>query len=97
MIIVHDIFVCKPGNASKLAKKFKEAMAGYSEIKHIMTDVTGQFNRVILVSEYESLTAYEQSWKKYEEDTEVNRKMQETMQGYTDMYLTGSREIFKVW
>ena len=24
MIIVHDIFICKPGNASKLAKIFKE-------------------------------------------------------------------------
>lgn len=97
MIIVHDIFVCKPGNASKLAKKFKEAMTGYAEITNIMTDVTGQFNRVILVSQYESLTAYEQSWKKYEEDNEVNKKMQETMQGYQDMYLTGSREIYKNW
>lgn len=97
MIIVHDIFVCKPGNASKLAKKFKEGMAGFSELKQIMTDVTGQFNRVILVSQYESLTDYEQSWKKYEEDTEANKKMQEVMQGYQDMYMTGSREIFKTW
>lgn len=40
MVIVHGIFVCKPGNASKMAKK---------------------------------------------------------MEGYTDMYLTGSREIYKVW
>ncbi len=28
MIIVHDTFVCKPGNASKMAKMFKEVMAG---------------------------------------------------------------------
>lgn len=41
MIIVHDIFICKPGNASKLAKKFKEAMAGSSELVNIMTDMTG--------------------------------------------------------
>jgi hypothetical protein len=26
MIIVHDIFICKPGNASKVAKLFKEVM-----------------------------------------------------------------------
>lgn len=97
MIIVNDIFVCKPGNASKLAKKFKEAMTGFSELKQIMTDMTGQFNRVILVTEYENLTAYEQSWKKYEEDTEANKKMQETMKDYTEMYLTGSREIFQIW
>ena len=97
MIIVHDTFVCKPGDASKLAKKFKEAMKGSSEVTNIMTDMSGQYNRVIMVSHYESLTAYEKSWEKYKEDTEENRKMGELMAGYTDMYLTGSREIFQTW
>jgi hypothetical protein len=45
MIIVHDIFICKPGNASKLAKKFKDAMAGNSELVNIMTDMTGQLTK----------------------------------------------------
>ena len=97
MIIVHDIFVCKPGNASKLAKKFKEAMQGFTEMKHIMTDMTGQFNRVIMVSQYENLTAYEKSWEKYKEESEEMKKMGELMAGYTEMYLTGSREIYQVW
>jgi hypothetical protein len=52
---------------------------------------------VILVTQYESLTAYEQSWKRFEEDNEANRKMQEVMQGYQEMYLTGSREIYQTW
>ena len=97
MIIVHDIFVCKPGNASKLAKLFKEVMAGNDEVVNIMTDMTGQYNRVIMVSKYENLTAYEQSWEKYQQDTEEMKKMAEKMKGYTDMYLTGSREIYRVW
>jgi len=97
MIIVHDIFVCKPGNASKLAKKFKEVMQGNSELVHIMTDMTGQYNRVIMVSQFENLTAYEKSWERYMQDTEENRKMNEAMKGYTEMYLMGSREIYKVW
>jgi heme-degrading monooxygenase HmoA len=95
MIIVHDIFVCKPGNASKLAKKFKEAMIDSTELLHIMTDMTGQYNRVIMVSQYENLAAYEQSWEKYQKDTEAMKKMEEAMKGYQDMYLTGSREIFQ--
>ena len=45
MIIVHDIFICKPGNASKLAKKFKDAMTDNSELVNIMTDLSGQYNR----------------------------------------------------
>ena len=97
MIIVHDIFICKPGNASKVAKLFKEVMAGNSELVNIMTDMTGQFNRVIMVSKFESLTAYEQSWEKYKQDTEEMKKMGEAMKGYHEMYLTGSREIYQVW
>jgi len=97
MIIVHDIFICKPGNASKMAKLFKEVMKDNSELVNIMTDMTGQYNKVVMVSQFENLTAYEQSWKKYMENTEEMKKMQEAMKGYHDMYLTGSREIYQVW
>jgi heme-degrading monooxygenase HmoA len=97
MIIAHDIFICKPGNASKLAKKFKDAMTNADELVNIMTDMTGQFNKVVMVTKYESMTAYEQSWEKYMQNTEEMKKMNEAMAGYQDMYLTGSREIYKVW
>jgi heme-degrading monooxygenase HmoA len=97
MIIVHDIFVCKPGNASKVAKLFKEVMAENKDLVNIMTDMTGQYNRVIMVSKFENLAAYEQSWEKFKENTEEMKKMMEKMAGYTEMYLTGSREIYQVW
>ncbi len=97
MIIVHDTFICKPGNASKLAKLFKEVMADNKELVNIMTDMTGQYNRVIMVSQYKDLTAYEHSWEEYEKDKEAMKKMQEKMTGFHEMFLTGSREIYKVW
>ena len=97
MIIVHDIFICKPGNASKAAKLFKEVMEGNEEVVNIMTDMTGQFNKVVMVSKYENLAAYEQSWEKYMNDPETRKKMEEKMKDYHEMYLTGSREIYKVW
>ena len=96
MVIVHDIFICKPGNASKLAKLFKEAMANMAELDYIMTDMTGQYNRVIMVTRYENLTAYEKSFEKYMHDTDEMKKMKEMMKGYHDMYLSGSREIYKI-
>jgi heme-degrading monooxygenase HmoA len=96
MIIVHDIFICKPGNASKLAKKFKEAMGGMSELVHVMTDLVGQYNKVVMVSQYESLTAFEQSFQKYMEESEEMKKMREAMAGYQDMYISGSREVYQV-
>jgi len=97
MIIVHDIFVCKPGNASKVAKLFKEVMADSKEVVNIMTDLTGGYNRVVMVSQYDSLTAYEQSFQKYMQDNEEMKKMKEKMKGYHELYLTGSREIYQVW
>ena len=97
MIIVHDIFICKPGNASKLARKFKEAMSGTPEFVNIMTDLSGQFNKVVIVNKYESLTAYEQNWEKYKQNSAEMKKMEQAMSGYQDMYLTGSREIYQVW
>lgn len=97
MIIVHDTFVCKPGNASKVAKLFKEVMTGNKELVNIMTDMTGQYNRVIMVSQFESLTAYEEAFKQYMNPTEEQKKKFAKMEGYTDMYTTGSREIYKVW
>ena len=97
MIIVHDTFICKPGNASKMAKLFKEVMGDQPDMLHIMTDMTGQWHRVIMVSQYENLTAYEKSFEKYMHDSEEVKKMKEKMKGYHDMYLTGSREIFQVW
>ena len=95
MIIVHDTFICKPGNASKLAKLFKEVMSSQKQLVNIMTDMTGQFNRVIIVTQYDNLTAYEKSWESMGEAE--GKKMQEAMKGYTEMYQTGSREIFQVW
>lgn len=95
MIIVHDIIICKPGNASKLAKLFKDMMSGRPEFVNVMTDMVGQYNKVIMVSKFEDLAAFQKSWETA--SPEEQKKMQEAMKGYTDMYQTGSREIYKVW
>lgn len=97
MIIVHDTFVCKPGNASKLAKMFKESMKISPEMKHVMTDMTGQWHRVIMVSQFENLTAYEENWKRYESPSAEMKKDMERYKDMNEMYVSGSREIFKVW
>jgi hypothetical protein len=97
MIIVHDCFVCKPGNASKLAKLFKEMMVDNKEFKNIMTDMTGQYNRVVIVSEFEDLTEYEEMMKEYMDPSPEMQKKFAKMEGYTDMYMEGYREIYRVW
>ncbi len=96
MIIVHDIFVCKPGNASKLAKLFKEAMADQKNVS-VMTDVTGQYNRVVMATWFDSIEAWNKSMEAYMNPTPEMKTMMDKMKGYTDLYMTGSREIYRTW
>jgi hypothetical protein len=97
MIIVHDIFICKPGNASKIAKLFKE-WADVVPMKNVqvMTDMTGQFHRVVIASGFESLTAYEEGMKTMGQTPE-EQKVMDKFKDMNEMYVSGSREIFKVW
>lgn len=96
MIIVHDIFVCKPGNASKMAELFKE-WADNQEETYVMTDITGQWHRVIVASTHDSLAAYEENTKEMMADTPENRAMSDKFKNMNEMYVSGSREIYKVW
>ena len=93
MIVVRNTFVCKPGCASKLAAQLKEAMASRKDMKgRVLTDLTGDFNRVVLEFEGADFGEFEARMKEYETDEAFRAKMK----GYTDHYMTGTREIFKV-
>ncbi len=97
MIVVHDIFVCKPGNASKLAKIFKEwADVVPKKNVSVMTDMTGQFHRVVVGSRFKNLTDYEEESKKIGQSPK-EKKIMEKFKDMNEMYVSGSREIYKVW
>ena len=91
MMIVRNSFVAKPGQASKLAALLKEVAAMLPNSR-VLTDVTGDFNRVIMEYEAATVAEFEARLQQYATDPEVRSKMQ----GYTDMWITGSREILKV-
>ncbi len=93
MIVVRNYFVAKPGNASKLAALFKEAAVVAKIPKHrVLTDLTGDFNRVILEYEAENLGEFEARMKDYA----TNQEFRDKMKGYTDLYVTGGREILQI-
>ena len=93
MIVVRKCFIAKPGNASKLAAQLKEA-AGSANVKsyRVLTDLTGDFNRVVLEYEAENIGEFEARMRDYA----TNEAFREKMKGYTDLYVTGSREILQV-
>jgi hypothetical protein len=93
MIVVRNCFTAKPGNASKLAAMLKEAAAVAGIPKHrVLTDLTGEFNRVVLEYEAENVGEFEARMQDYR----TNPHFREKMAGYTDLWITGSREIFQV-
>jgi hypothetical protein len=93
MIVVRNCFVAKPGQASKLAAQLKAAAAVANMPRHrVLTDLTGEFNRVVLEYEADSIGEFEARMKNYA----TNEAMREKMKGYTDLWITGSREILQI-
>jgi hypothetical protein len=93
MLIVRNSFVAKPGQASKLASQLKEAAKVANIPNHrILTDLTGEFNRVILEFEAENIGGFEARMKDYA----TNAEFREKMKGYTDLWTTGSRELLQI-
>jgi len=93
MLVVRNCFTAKPGNASKLAAQLKEAAAVAKIPNHrILTDLTGEFNRVILEFEVENIAGFEAQLKDYG----TNPAFREKMKGYTDLWSSGTREILQI-
>jgi hypothetical protein len=92
MIIVRNIFIAKPGNASKLAEQFKAAAKAANMPRHrVLTDMTGDLNRVVLEYEVDNLSGVESAMKEYA----TSDAMRAAMKGYTDLYHTAYRELLQ--
>ena len=92
MFIVRNTFVAKPGCASKLAAQLKEAVTAFQMPgARVMTDVTGDFNRVVMEHTAESLEEFE----KRMQETMGSPMYRERMAGYTELWITGSREVLR--
>lgn len=92
MLVVRNAFVAKPGQASKLANQFKEALK-VAKIPNarVLTDLTGDFNTVVMEYEVDSIAEFEAQMSNYA----TNEAFRNAMKGYTDLYLTGRRDIFR--
>ena len=94
MLVVRNCFTAKPGHASKLAAQLKEAAAAAKIPRHrILTDLTGEFNRVILEFEVENVSGFEAQLNDYH----TNEAFRAKMKGYTDFWISGSRELEDRW
>lgn len=91
MLIVRNVFTAKPGMASKLAKQLHGCWSKHGF--RVYTDAVGDMNTVVLEHDAKDYAEIEALLKRYGADPEI-RKL---MEGYTDLYLTGRREIFQTF
>lgn len=92
MITVREVFIAKPGMASKLAKMFKAEMGEGSKA---MTDMTGTFNKVVIETDYEDMAAFDREMQAYLKEPKA--APDPSAPSHTEMYTHGKREIFRVW
>jgi hypothetical protein len=98
MLIIREIFTAKPGQASKLAKLFKKGFAGDPNTR-VMTDMVADYNTVVMEMQVSTLAEFEREMEEYKSgkrDPKMDPKVAEEMSKYTEMYLTGRREIFQI-
>jgi hypothetical protein len=89
MLIIREVFIAKPGMASKLAKMWKEL---WPDVR-VMTDMIGVFNKVVMETEVESLDHVEKRLASYEKIFKGNSQYA----NYADLYAQGKREIYRIW
>jgi hypothetical protein len=93
LIIVRNSFIAKPGQAGKLAAQLKNmAKAGNLRNVRVLTDFAADFNHVIMEHEVESASEFEELITTYSSDPQSR----EAAKGYTDLWTTGRRELFRV-
>ncbi|MGH7490804.1 MAG: hypothetical protein ACREOO_00265 [bacterium] len=98
MLIIREVFTAKPGQASKLAKLCKKGFGGDPNVR-VMTDMAGDFNTVVIETQVKSLAEFEKQMEEYKSgkpDPKMDPKVAEEMSKYTEMYLTGRREIYQI-
>jgi hypothetical protein len=98
MILIREVFTAKPGQASKLAKLFKKGF-GNDPAMRVMTDLAGEYNTVIVEMPVKNLAEWEKQMEEYKSgkpNPNMDPKVAEEMSKYTEMYLTGRREIYQV-
>jgi len=93
MLVIRETFTAKPGMASKLAKMFREMSKEMPMPKsRVLTDFVGPYNTVVWEVEIRDLAEFEKMMSEYANKPDMAKKMT----GYTEMYQSGRREIYRV-
>jgi hypothetical protein len=98
MLLIRDVFRCKPGKSKQLAEIMKKGMSAMSSAEgfqnpRILIDFVASYWTVVLEGEVESLEKFEKGMEAYSAKPEVRQ----AMAGYMDCVEEGHREIYRIF
>jgi hypothetical protein len=93
MLLVREVFIAKPGHAGEFAKMMKDSMKEFKGAK-VMLDMVTNYNKIVIEYEIASLADFEKMMNAEKAKSKSGKKP--TGPKYTDLYLTGKREIFRI-
>ena len=101
MLLIREVFHCKPGKVRPMVEKFLAMSAVTEKLgmgkSRVLTDFAGDRYWTI-ISEWEvpSLAAFEEMMKPEGQNAEAMKQFDDIMKGYHDLVEHGHREIYKV-
>jgi hypothetical protein len=101
MMLVREVFYCKPGKVRPMVEKFL-AMSALNEKAgmgkfRIMTDFAGErYWTIVSEIEVPSMKDFEEMMSGKGMTEEMGKQFEELMKGYHDLIDHGRREIYKI-
>ena len=97
MLLIRDVFRCKPGKARELAERFKKTVPsmqsddGFRNVR-VMVDYVATYWTVVLEAEVESIEQFDHHMAQFS----ARPGVKEIMSGYMDLVEGGHREIYRI-
>jgi hypothetical protein len=101
MLLVREVFYCKPGKVRPLVEKFLAMnklapKAGMPKMR-VMTDFCAErYWMLVAEMEVESMEEFERMMAGGGQNPEAMKEMETLMKGYHDLVEHGKREIYKI-
>ncbi len=101
MLLVREVFHCRPGKVRPLVEKFLAmdklgAKAGMPRMR-VMTDVAGEHYWTLVVEmEVASLADFETMMQGTGQDAAAMKEMEAIMKDYHDLVVSGRREVYRI-
>lgn len=97
MLLIRDVFRCKPGTSRRVAEMFKQTIPSMEQEDgfrncRVLLDYVGAYWTVVLEAEVDDIDRFAHHMQHFSARPEVKQ----ALAGYLEMVESGYREVFRV-